>query len=322
MSSAAPADRFDLPSAATRQATGTLLAGGVLTVPLPWATLAVTGSDAEKFLQGQVTTDMREVAGNQSRLGCLLNLKGRVQASFRAIAVADGYLLLLPADQLETTRARLAKYAVFSKVVLTPQARTISGLLGAGAIDTLTRSGWDWPAESQQVSTRDGALLVRLPGRDRALLISADADTTATATPEALAAWEAGAVRAGEYMVPAAASEQLQPQEIDYHTLQGVSYQKGCYLGQEIVARLYFRGQLKSALTWLQADWPADAGSAPQRGQHLTSGGSKVGEVIQAVWPDEGRLWLLAQLRLESGPASLRLDDGRELALTALSFER
>lgn len=302
-----------IPSPDLGAATAALLAGGDLRVALPWRALAVTGPDAATFLQGQVTTDVREVSAGVSRLGCLLNLKGRVQVSFRLIATDDGFLMLLPAGQLAPAQTRLAKYAVFSKVTLTATDLAITGVLGEQALAGLAAQGWALPAE-RAVSRLGDGFLVHLPGLARALLVGPGAAAGADAA--AIAAWDAAAIAAGEYHVPAAASEQFQPQEIDYHTLLGVSYQKGCYLGQEIVARLYFRGQLKSGLCRLQAGWPADAEQAPTPGQAVLSGEQVVGEVLALAWPAAGRIELLAIVRLDAEAPEL------ELGTTRLPLQR
>lgn len=312
-----------LPSADDRRATAALLAGQDLIITLPLRALAITGADALTFLQGQVTTDMREVSAGESRLGCLLNLKGRIQVSFRVVAIDDGYLLIMPADQIEPARARLGKYAVFSKVTLAERPLTITGVLGEQARQRLQDAGWQWPAAVNGVSPHEHGLLVRLPGQARALrLTTASAPAPAPAATE-LAAWDCASVAAGELLLPAAASERYQPQEIDYHQLHGVSYQKGCYLGQEIVARLYFRGQLKTALTRLSMDIPSDSSLAvPQPGQDIVSDGRSVGEVISLAWPDEQRLEMLALVRQDAGELAIAGADGTLLALSPLPFAR
>lgn len=288
-------------SPAVQAQTAQLLAEANTVLTLPWRVLALTGADALTFLQGQVTTDMREVDETQSRLGCLLNLKGRVQITFRAVACEQGYHLLMPDDQIAPTLARLSKFAVFSKVKIAEVPLRVRGVVGAGAISALTAAGWTWPLLAQGVSHLAETTLIRLPGHDRALLLDVE-PVTAAATAAELAAWHSAAISAGEILLPAAASERYQPQEIDYHQLLGVSYQKGCYMGQEIVARLYFRGQLKTALMRFQADWPA-TGDAPlsqnlAMGLAISAGGKSVGEVVSASWPAPGRVELLALVKL------------------------
>lgn len=310
---------YPLPNPAVRQATSALRAGSGLSLTLPWRVLAVTGPDAASFLQGQVTTDMREVDASQSRPGCLLNLKGRVLISFRIVAVTDGFLLLLPADQYEPTLTRLGKYALFSKVKLEAGKLQVRGLLGSAPLQALAAAGLAWPGATHAVSQQDDAWLVRLPGHERALHILPEAAASEAVTEAALAAWQCASLEAGDLMLPAAASERYQPQEIDYHQLQGVSYQKGCYLGQEIVARLYFRGQLKTGLRLLQAD--AGAAGALSMGQRLESGGQSVGEIIAAAWPDADQVMVLALVRLDAGDLTLPRESG-SVPLSALPITR
>lgn len=313
---------FQQPDAGLRQATADALAGQDVITRLPLRALAVTGPDALTFLQGQVTTDMREVSAEQSRLGCLLNLKGRIQSSFRLLGIENGFLLLLPEDQLEPARQRLAKYAVFSKVVLGEQPLHIHGVLGDRARARLEAAGWHWPDAAQQTTGHGDARLIRLPGASRALLLTADTVTDWPANGAAQAAWHCASIASGELLLPATASERWQPQEMDYHQLHGVSYQKGCYLGQEIVARLYFRGQLKTALMRLRGAWPEAAGlPAPELGQDILSEGRAVGELISAAWPDDGHVELLALVRQDAGGLSLHSGDQR-LDLSPLPFTR
>lgn len=303
-----------------------------LVLTLPWRALAITGPDAQTFLQGQLTTDMREVTPEQSRLGCLLNLKGRVQISGRLLAWPDGYVLLLPADQFEPARARLGKYGVFSKISLQELPLRIQGLLGQGALNraaslglALPAAGNDDEASRQQAGSGDSLpLRIRLPGLARGLLLSLSAQSPlladTQATPEAAQpCWDAAAIRAGEWTLDVAETELFQPQEMDYHALHGVSYQKGCYLGQEIVARLYFRGQLKTELSAWQTD-PAHA--VIKAGDALLDAdGNRVGEVIRAAWGHAGQALVLAQSKRDSSATQLQSATAL-LALTRLPFQR
>lgn len=306
---------IDTPATTRRQATALLLASHDLRVRLPWRALRVSGPDALNFLQGQVTCDMREVTPDQSRLGCVLNLKGRIQASFRALAVDDGFLLLLPAEQIETIQARLGKYAVFSKVSLSAESPAITGLAGSAALARLAAV----PDQPQAVLALADSWLIRLPGEQRLLQVSREAAAEALPDAAALAAWQCLEIRSGEILVAGSEQEQFQPQEIDYHTLQGVSYQKGCYLGQEIVARLYFRGQLKSGLQCLRV--AISDGALPQVGQAVLADGHAVGEVLRISCPDAGHAELLCMVRHDAGPLTL-MHGNSVLALQPLPFAR
>lgn len=309
---------FTPPASEVLAAITALQAQNNLVLTLPWRALAITGPDAQTFLQGQFTTDMREVMPEQptiegqSRLGCLLNLKGRVQISGRLLAWPDGYVLLLPGAQFEPARARLGKYGVFSKITLQELPLRIQGLLGQGTLNRAMSSGNNLP------------MSIRLPGVARGLLLSsveappliADTQVVAEAAQQL---WDAASIAAGEWTLDIAETELFQPQEMDYHTLQGVSYQKGCYLGQEIVARLYFRGQLKTELSaWQTGSAQAEikAGDAL-----LDADGTRVGEVIRAAWGNAEHALVLAQSKRDSSATQLQSATAL-LALTRLPFQR
>lgn len=323
---------FTPPAPEVLAAITTLQAQDDVVLTLPWRALAITGPDAQTFLQGQFTTDLREVTPTQSRLGCLLNLKGRVQISGRLLAWPEGYALLLPADQFEPARARLGKYGVFSKISLQELPLRIQGLLGQGALNRAASLGLALPAAGnddsdtglQASSGNSLPLRIRLPGLARGLLLSASeqsptlADTQAM-TDAAQQCWSAAAISAGEWTLDVAETELFQPQEMDYHALHGISYQKGCYLGQEIVARLYFRGQLKTELSV----WQIDSTQAEIKAGDtlLDADGSRVGEVIRAAWSNAGHALVLAQSKRDSSATQLQSATGL-LALTRLPFQR
>lgn len=311
---------FTPPASNVMTAMAALEAQDSVVVTLPWRALAITGPDAQTFLQGQVTTDMREVTSAQSRLGCLLNLKGRVQISGRLLAWPEGYVLLLPGNQFDAARARLGKYGVFSKISLQELSWRIQGLLGQEALR--------FDADADSVTGNTLPMRIRLPGVARALLLTDAAVATEvidSGKPDsieanaALECWEAAAIAAGDWTLDASETELYQPQEMDYHALHGVSYQKGCYLGQEIVARLYFRGQLKTELSaWkTRTHCPAvNAGDAL-----IDQDGQRVGEVIRVAWLPSGEAVVLAQRKRDSNVAALECQTGR-IDLTFQPFTR
>ncbi len=302
------------PSLDQRHAIANARANANLSVPLAWAALTLTGADALTFLQGQLSCDMKLVTAEQASLGCLLNLKGRIEASVVVVSIDGGYALLMPQAQIAAVKARLAKYGAFSKVSIAQGTQEIVGLMGAEALPkALAEAAYATLAEA-------GTYYVRLPGLTRALKISEAAALAVNADASALAAWQAEAVASGEVTIDQALVDHWQPQELDYHSLNGVSYQKGCYMGQEIVARLYFRGQLKTGLCWLRAPWPETIDTSLD--WPIMADDKAVGRVIALAWPDEQQLWLLASVRLAADNLQWHLPDGEVVALTRQDFIR
>ncbi len=225
------------------------------------AVLTVQGADAHKFLQGQCSTDTAQVTVNSSRLGCLCNLKGRAIVSFRAVQWQEQTIhLVMDAPLVAVAKTLLQKYIVFSKAQLSTPELAIFGMVGDGARDLITRTFSQCPTEIDEVFSNEQVSITRVHGEQRFLILTT-ANTLASVWPQltqhaAIAdvnAWRLAQIAAGEAQVLASTSELFQPQELNLPTLNGVSYNKGCYTGQEVVARLYFRGKLKQFVHRFQA---------------------------------------------------------------------
>ena len=224
----------------------------------------VSGPDALAFLQGQVTCDMEMLSADRCLPGSLCNLKGRVVADFLALLVNDECFLQITAGNAEKLYATLKKYAVFSKVELS----LIAGpavVLGAIDVDSEQSqppqfANYDlppWPPQPGSVSTADQIYWIRLPGPDpRYQIWCWDEQQAATlagipaSNPEQ---WLRAEILAGVVHVTAEMSEQYTPQLLNYDQSGVVDFKKGCYTGQEVVARMHYRAQAKKRLYLLQA---------------------------------------------------------------------
>lgn len=256
-------------------------------IPLPaLAELTLTGPESAKFLQGQVTTDVREVEKGRVLPGAICSLKGRVLFSFTAIPDGENLRLVLPVDQIADTLAHLKKYAAFSRTQLQDNRdnRALVGLQGPAARAQVLRLLGDAPATGAALHDPQGRWAIALDDTRYLLglpttMLEADWDTLAAeATPSSEALWWSAEIRAGRATVFAAARDLFQPQELNYPALEGVSYNKGCYTGQEVVARLYFRGKLKQRLYRMSGDTHV----SPDIGSGIFSGESLVGDVVMA----------------------------------------
>lgn len=252
----------------------------------PLAVLAIDGPDAATFVQGQATCDTRQLSPGAAMAGALCNLQGRMLVSFYAVAGTDGLLLVLPRDRLLPVLQHLKKYAVFAKVVLRDAALTVTGGLGTPLPDLLP-----------------DALLLRpaADGTPRFLLLDAPADSRT----DALAPWLAAAISAGDLLVDSALADRFLPQALNYDLTGAVSFKKGCYTGQEVVARMHFKGKMKERLYQATAETAAvPAANTPV----LDAAGKAVGEVVAAVRHD-GALQLAAVLRHDAVAGALRAGD-------------
>ncbi|MCQ2029076.1 CAF17-like 4Fe-4S cluster assembly/insertion protein YgfZ [Stutzerimonas zhaodongensis] len=290
--------------------------------------LAVRGPDANKFLQGQLTCNMNYLNDHHSSLGARCTPKGRMQSSFRILQDGDGYLLAMACGLIQPQLADLSKFAAFSKSKLMDESDewVRFGLSsGDGALVSL---GIDLPQVADEVISAHGLIAVRLSdGRAELWARSSEAETTqlrlGAQLPQAeLGAWLLTQVRAGIGQVLEQTRELFIPQMINLQALGGVSFKKGCYTGQEIVARMQYLGKLKRHLHRLAAE--RVDGEVPEPGRELYSPvhGSSVGEVVLAANADGG-LELLAVLQEDAaadGRIFLGSPDGLPLTLLDLPY--
>ncbi|WP_052481148.1 CAF17-like 4Fe-4S cluster assembly/insertion protein YgfZ [Gilvimarinus agarilyticus] len=216
--------------------------------------LAFDGPDAAKFLQGQVTTDVRELADGHWKLGAQCNLKGRMQASFvLAQPQPEQILLRCHASLTEALAQSLQKYAVFSKVSISNVSSSWRrlGLFGPSACELISAQAGLPAMEVGQIKTRDNILALRLEPQRYELWVH---DEHAQSLWQQLAShcqladgnlWQLTDIRAGWAEITAANAGEFSPHELHYPLIGAVSFKKGCYTGQEVVARLHYKGKLK-----------------------------------------------------------------------------
>lgn len=280
--------------------------------------LAIRGVDATKFLQGQLTCNLNYLSDDQAGLGGRCTPKGRLVSSFRIVRQPDGYLLAMAQELIEPQLTDLKKYAVFSKSVLADESAQWQrlGLDATGFAAT-------WPeavlgATANSVAPVTGGFAIRLEdGRVEAWL---GANATLPTLPEVgLDVWLLAQVRAGVGQVFGATRELFVPQMINLQALDGVSFRKGCYTGQEIVARMQYLGKLKRRLYRL-----ASSDAPPVVGTELFSPvhGSSVGEVVLAAPAADGCEFLavLQADAVEDGRITVGSSDGPNCRLLDLPY--
>jgi len=295
-----------------------LLAGSVALSH--WGVLRARGADAAAFLQGQLTSDVAGLATGQVRLAGYCSPKGRLLASFWVWRPApDEFLLAVDAGVLPAVLKRLSMFVLRAKCKLDDASAEwrLHGLVGATAARRLgDLAVWQWRAEGD-------ATLLRLPdaaGLPRALLASAAPSIDGPGLP--LAHWRWLEVRSGIASIEAATVDRFVPQMLNYELLGGVDFQKGCYPGQEIVARSQYRGTLKRRALLFDVDAAAEAG---QEIFHSADPGQPAGLVANAA-PQPGAAQassLLAEVKLnalEGGTLHLGTADGPRLQRRELPY--
>ncbi|PKO86609.1 MAG: folate-binding protein [Betaproteobacteria bacterium HGW-Betaproteobacteria-12] len=251
-------------------AAGELQAAGRQTVIVPLTHLALieaTGEEAKAFLHSQFTSDVNHLEDGQAQHAGWCSAKGRMQASFVLWHEAGNYRLLLAADLLEATQKRLQMFVLRAKVKLAAQHdHVLLGLAGEHAGEALAEAGLVAPVVPLDIIAGDGCTVLRLDaGR---FIIAAPAAAapglwqklTVKARPAGTPAWRWLDVQAAFPLVTLATKEEFVPQMADFEKIGGVSFHKGCYPGQEIVARTQYLGKVKRHLYRLSSGVPLQAG--------------------------------------------------------------
>jgi folate-binding protein YgfZ len=242
--------------------------------------IAVQGEEAAKFLHSQLSQDFVLVAPDEARLAAFCSPKGRMQASFVGLRWTDGQVLLVCArDLLASTLKRLSMFVMRAKAKLRDATAEFQllGALGPSAAALL--DGEPAPWHRREVAGGVAVALYPADGQPRALLVlpAQAAPPDAPALP--LADWQLSEVRSGVVLVTQPLFEALVPQMLNYESVGGVSFKKGCYPGQEVVARSQFRGTLKRRAYVVHADAELAAG---QEVFQASDAEQPTGTVVQA----------------------------------------
>src|SRR5574343_1141434 len=242
--------------------TGTILA------PLSHlALLEAAGEDSKSFLHGQLTSDINHLAEGAVQHAAWCSAKGRMQASFLVWRRGDNYILSLSDDLKDATQKRLQMFVLRAKVKVQIQAdRVLLGLAGAQAAEALKDAGLPVPAtpltrvadgEIEVIRLDETRFIVTLPDQDA---IARWTQLSNKARPVGLPVWQWLDVQHAFPLVTLATKEEFVPQMADFEKIGGVSFHKGCYPGQEVVARTQYLGKVKRHLFRLTSQQALKAG--------------------------------------------------------------
>lgn len=286
-----------------------------------WALVTVQGADSVSYLQGQITLDVSALDAAHHLPAAHCDAKGKMWSNLRLFHRGEGYAYLVRRSVRDTQIAELKKYAVFSKVTIAADDNAVLlGVAGfqaraalANLFDTLPDS------ETPVVQQGETTLLWFDQPAERFLL--ATSQEQARALQQKLAndaalndstQWMALDIEAGQAVIDSATSAQFIPQAANLQALNAISFKKGCYTGQEMVARAKYRGANKRALWWLAgnaAHLPAANDSLElQMGERWR----RTGTVLAAVQLDDGAVWVQAVLNNDLEPESVLRVEGDE----------
>ena len=313
-----------------RQATAS---GHVIADLSHYGLISAVGEEALDFLQNQFSNDMRLVSDSESQISAYCSPKGRMMAAFRIFQRGDTFYLRLPRAILETTLKRLRMFVLRSKVTLEDASDNMLsfGFAGPEAQQRLGEILEKVPTEANAVVENNGLIIIRLPDPLPRFEIHGELEPVIglwrrlarQANPVGADCWSWLDIQAGVPEVLPETVEAFVPQMVNLEALDGISYKKGCYPGQEVVARMHYLGKLKRRMYRAHAN----TDTVPAPGDNLYSPAEtdqSVGKVVEAQPNPNGGVDLLAVIQIATADAGdVRLaanDDGTRLEFQDLPY--
>ena len=269
------------------------------------ATLKASGTDARSFLQGQLSSDLRLLTPTQAQISSYNSAKGRMLAVLHLLADGDDVLLELHQSVAAGALKRLRMHVLRAKLTLEDisVAQSTLGVAGVDAGDWLTAQGLPMPQLALECAHNDSLTVLRRFGNTPRYTVHGPTSAlahlreawTLPLPPDTAQRWQALEILAGVPTVFAETVDHFVPQMANLDQLGGISFDKGCYTGQEIVARLHYLGQLKRRMVCARSD-VVDA-IAPGTAVYTNGEAQAVGEVVQAARVADDQ-WLSVVLQL------------------------
>ncbi|MDQ1363064.1 MAG: tRNA-modifying protein YgfZ [Pseudomonadota bacterium] len=293
--------------------------------------IAAYGNDAATFLQGQLTNDIRDVSDQHSQLSASCTPKGRMLASFRIFKRGETFYLSLPQSLLEITLKRLRMFLLMAKATLEDASQSLVGIGVSGPqIELhLQEKNLTLPLQTDDVTQTGDYTIIRLGGPQPRFEIYGELDAMKElwehldvhAAPVGAGVWEMLDILAGTPTIYPQTSEAFVPQMANMQIINGVNFRKGCYTGQEIVARMQYLGKLKRRMYRVhiageQAVHPGD----PLYSSNSTSG-QGTGNIVSAQPDPNGGHMALAVIDISDAEnGNLHLHDAGGAAITLLDL--
>jgi tRNA-modifying protein YgfZ len=276
----------------------------------------ITGADARTFLQGQLSCDLRRLAPQAALLGSCNSAQGRVQIVLTLVQRDDGIAVIVPATLATRLVTRLRGYVLRSKVQFPEEPALVLAPLTADQASGLVEALPQMPGTSV---TRGSLSLMRWWSADERYLLIAPRESLPThEAPETDLNWRRADIAAGLPQVYPETHESFVAQMLNLDLLGGISFDKGCYTGQEIVARTHYRGTIKRRMLRFAADC-----ASPVPGTRIVHAGTHAGEVVDACAATAGSghdCELLAVISMDHMHGALELDGMADSALTRLTL--
>jgi len=286
-----------------------------------YSAISLIGEEQSKYLQGQVTCDVTTSTEHSLLVGAHCNAKGKVFSAFRLINRNSAHLLIQPKASITASIAELKKFGVFAKVDISATDNlSFFALVGENAADILQSNFTRIPDSLNPVVQSNSTTLVYIAGKQARYLL---VDETSLLTPILAninvptfnsAVWDLLEINEGFVQLSETSSDEYVPQMLNLQAINGISFTKGCYLGQETVARMQYLGKNKKALFSLKValEQPLQADDIIEK--QIGENWRKAGDIISSYQADDGTCYLqtimsndidkTSPLRMKSQPES------------------
>jgi len=295
--------------------------------------ISVDGDDAADFLQGQLTNDVRDVSLLHSQLSAYCTHKGRMLANFRLFKREDSYYLRLPRALLETILKRISMFILMAKVSMKDSSDALVkiGLSGPDADSKLAEHISELPHKTDDVTQSNGFTIIKCAGELTRYEIYGELDAITAlwskldvnAAPVGSGAWETLDILAGIPTIYEQTSEAFVPQMTNMQVINGVNFQKGCYTGQEVVARMQYLGKLKRRMFRIQIETNEPVIAGDKLFCKDSKSGQGTGQIINAQIDFNGGHSALAVIDIsdaESGMLQLHDENGPAISIQPLPY--
>ncbi len=282
--------------------------------------LAVSGDDRHDFLHGQLINDLNLIKNPAAQLSAWCNPKGQVITNFIVINTGISYLLLFKQELKEFVQKRLTMFVMRSKVTIEDISES-SPLVDLANIKDLSSLGSNIPTNAGKVHAVDGLVIICHPDNSGRYLITGSIEALTKKLPElnrklsSSSIWELLDILAGLPWITSTTQEQFLPQMLNLDALKSLSYQKGCYPGQEVVARLHYRGEVKKRLQLIKSNNELNVGDNIV----LEQSDNKVGIIVNSVKHPDGNYYGLAVIELDKLNEKL-ISDSHEIEIVKLPY--
>ncbi|MEM7304468.1 MAG: folate-binding protein [Pseudomonadota bacterium] len=281
----------------------------------------ISGADSASFLQGQLTNDVDELSINQGQLTSYCTPKGRMLAIFYLIRLEDAYLAIMPKDIIYVVLKRLQMFILRSKVEINRSENTL--LLGACALsnsDLAALTGLDTPNKDYQLAAGNNKLF-KVPGIVDRYIYIGEPLSSSSYPLFTDSYWKWLDIMSGIPSITESTQEAFVPQMANMELIDGVSFSKGCYPGQEVVARLHYLGNANRRMFRIECD--SEQALIPGDDVYTSGSEQSIGKIVSAVQENSEHNIGLAVIRIDAvleNKLSVRSTNGSHLDILPLPY--